>query len=127
MVPDGRHAAGVALGEIRGQPLVLRRALARGHVAVQRHHVPGSELEAVVPEPGRPGIVAEVREIRRGTWRLVIVVAGRGTRARLVTPPGRVVAVAEVGGRTLRVGVVAGREDRAADPVEERRRAFGAG
>src|SRR5687767_11632310 len=86
--------------------------------------MPRPDVEAVIPQPPRTGVGAKVVVIRKCARRLVFVVTGRGARAGLVPPPGRLVAVAEVLARAVEVRVVAEREHRAADRVEKARGGF---
>src|SRR4051812_21677023 len=127
MVPDRGDAAGPRRGEVAAQPLHLRRAVGRGHIAVERDHVPGASGEAVVAQPRRPGALAEVIEICGRAGSLVFVVARRGEGAVLVPPPARVITLRELRRGSLEVRIVAGGEHDAVDFVEERGGAFRSG
>src|SRR5439155_9931872 len=97
--PHREHARLAGRGQVRIEPLLLRRAH-RGRdarvVAVQYDDVPGAEIVAVV-SPGRiVGGGSEVAEVSDGGGaRVVVVVAERGVGAGLVAHPG--------GGVTIRI------------------------
>ena len=84
--------------------------------------MPRAEVVRVPARAVRRGPLAEIFEIPGEVLGLPVMVAGRRPRPVQVTAPGRRVAVAEVGGAAVRVGVVAGGEDGPLDRVEERRR-----
>jgi hypothetical protein len=118
------QGAGVRVGrEIRHKPLLLRRTLsASSHlraVAVQRDDVPAALIVAVVALGRVPGGGTEIVEVAGSPRRVVLVVARRRLGAGLVPTPGGVVAVGELGGRAIIVGVVAEGEDRSPDSVEQ--------
>src|SRR4029453_13214547 len=123
MVPIGEDVLVPVGGEVRPQPTALRRGRAaaaefRG-VRVEHEDVPRPGVVAVVA-PGRiASSGTEVAVVALGSGRLVVVVAGRGPRPRLVPAPGRTVAIAELGSRPGRIGVVAEGDDRAGDAVEQ--------
>src|SRR6185503_15396914 len=111
--------------EVVPEPLLLggpgAAAADRGAVAVQ--HVDP-------PRPGGVGVVAlrgiarrgpEVAVVARGARGVVVVVARDRARPRLDpwATPARVVAVRELRGGAVVVDVVAGREDGAADEIED--------
>src|SRR2546430_4910501 len=110
--------------EIALQPLQLRRRGADVDLRIERHHVPGAEVVAVVALPSRAGGVPEIAEIGGSPGGVVVMDPGCGPGARLETTPGRGVAVCEVAGRAAGIDVVAGREHRPLDPVQQGRRGF---
>src|SRR6185295_2522343 len=67
----------------------------------------------------RAGPLSEIVEVSREILGLPVMVSGRWPRPIQVPTPGRRVAVAEIGGAAIRVGVVAGGEDGPLDRVEE--------
>ena len=115
-------------GEIVDQPLHLRRAGAAAAgdaaaVAVEHDDVPvRADVVAVVRRcRGPPACGAEVAEVAVEVAGVPVVVAGRRPRAGLGgAAPARVVAVRELGGRAVRVDVVAERVDAAVDAGDER-------
>ena len=131
MVPVGERTTRGVGGEIGAQPLHLgRRGGGRdqaGAAAIQDDDVPGAEVVAVVALLRVPGRAAEVAEVPGGVRRLVVAVAGRRLGARLVLSPARVVAGVVLRQRAVVVGGVAGREHRARDAADERRRGVVAG
>src|SRR5207237_7338516 len=97
MVPHGEHALLGMTRELAAQPLLLRGA---GLVVdwligpgVEDDHEPGAERVAVVALGGIARGGAEVPVVARGARRVVIVVAGNWTGARLLPSPCRGVAV----------------------------------
>ncbi len=113
VVPVGQPAQAWVAGEIVLEPLHLRRGGRLRDVAVERDDVPLAQIEAVVPLPRRAGgggpevIVVGLRVGLR-----VVVVAGRRMGPGLVPAPGRRVAIGELAGRPVGVGVVPHGEDR---------------
>ena len=106
--------------EVSPEPLLLRRARAHRDVAVERHDVPGAEIVAVVSLGGIARRGPEVGEVvRGGRARVVLVVAERGARARVVPPPARVVTALVVRERPTRVDVVTEGEHGAGDRVKD--------
>ena len=83
-------------------------------------HAPRSYEYQLVAVRRRP--LPEIAEVPGEVLRLPVVVPGGGLGPVQVAAPGRVVAVAELVGAAVRVGVVAGGEDGPVDRVEERRR-----
>src|SRR5216117_2726704 len=120
MVPVGDGALLGAGREVLAQPRFLRRAGTHGGVAVQGDEVPGAEVIAVVALPRRAGERYEIAVVARRTSGVVVVVPRGRTSARLVAPPRRIVALRELRVRAVGVHVVAGREDRAGDVIEQR-------
>ena len=114
--------------EISFEPRFLGRADAGrdvGIVAVQRNHVPGAQVVAVVAFGGIAGLRAPVPEVpRRGSARVVVAVAGDGVGAGFVPAPTRPVAVLVAGERAAIVGPVAHGEHAARDRVQQRRGSF---
>src|SRR5947207_12256596 len=120
MMPVGDRAARRARGEIGAEPLLLCRPCGGRDAAVQRHDVPVAQVVAVVALAGGPSRRAEIVEVRLGAALLVLDLAGRGAGARLMAAPGRVVALVEPIPGAVVVREVAGSEDGARDPVEQR-------
>src|SRR5205807_7340113 len=120
----GDDAASRCCGEVALQPRELRGRGTDIDLRIERHHVPGAEVVAVVALPCRPGGAAEIAEIGGSPGGVVVVDPGRGAGARLLAAPGRVVAVGEVAGRAVGVDVVAGGVNGARDGVEQRRGGF---
>src|SRR5256885_15854572 len=89
MMPVGDRAARRARGEIGAEPLLLSRARGRRDAAVQYHDVPVAQVVAVVALAGGPSRRAEIVEVRLGAPLLVLDLAGRGARPRLMAAPGR--------------------------------------
>ncbi len=81
--------------------------------------MPVPEIEAVVALTRLAGAGTEVLEVPRSVGHMVVVVSGRRPCAGLVPAPGRVVAIPEVLGRTVRVRIVPCGEDGPADGVQE--------
>src|SRR5256886_10114636 len=107
-LPGGLHAGGAAMrrpgaearvvdvgdraGRPRGREIALQPRELSGsggdvHPTVQGDDVPRAEVVAVVALPGLACSAPEVREVGSGAGRVVVVNAGCGTRARLVTGP----------------------------------------
>src|SRR5207249_9447115 len=94
-------------GEVSPEPLLLSRARVHRDVAVERHDVPGAEIVAVVSLGGIARRGPEVGEVvRGGRARVILVVAKRGRRARLVPAPARGVADLVIGDGTARGYIV---------------------
>src|SRR5207247_2250777 len=127
VVPVGKSAARRVPGEVGTEPLLLRRAGRRGDVAVEGDDVPRPDGVAVVPLPGVARERAEVRVIRRRGGAVVLVIARRRARARLVTSPGAVVAARVIGRTPVGIRVVARGEHDAGQRVEQRGVVFTAG
>ncbi len=123
VVPHGDRAGGGMRREVLPQPLLLGRSRVAAAdlraVAVDHDQVPLAEVVAVVALRGIAGRRAEVVEVAAGVRRAVLVVADDRARARLEAAPGRAVAVGELPGRAVFVGVVAEREDRPVDVLEQ--------
>src|SRR5213080_1328477 len=116
MVPVREGAAEGMRGEVSPEPLLLSRASVHRDVAVERHDVPRAEIVAVVPLGRIARRGPEVGEVvRGGRARVVLVVAERGARARVVPPPARVVTALVVRERPTRVDVVTEGEHGAGD------------
>ena len=123
---DRQRAGRLAGREIGRQPRALRRrriasADLRAH-RVEDDDVPGPEVVRIPRRPARPlRRVPEVAEVAGQARRLPVVVPGsRPGPAAMATPAG-VVALAELLGRAVLVGVVARGEHGPRDPVEKRR------
>ena len=89
--------------------------------------MPGAEVEAVVAAFIRARILAEVFEVRPAVRGQIVVIAGGRVGARLVAPPRRIVATFEFRIGSAQVCVIAQREDRPFDTVEQRGRGARAG
>src|SRR5204863_8660101 len=101
VVPEGQCARPRVAGEIRGEPLLLRRPEAAAPryvvaIGVQRDNVPRADLEAVVAAPhpvARPALhyagAGEVVEVPGGAWCRVLVASGHRAPQRPEPPPGR--------------------------------------
>ena len=122
MVPVGHRALGAADREVGLKPLVLRRSGAGRHVAIERHDVPGPDIVAVVPKTRETCDRAEVGIVGEGRRRVVLVIARRGARARLVASPRQIVAVTVLLRGAVFVRVVAGREDHSVDRIQQSHR-----
>src|SRR5258706_12838541 len=104
MMPIRQRAAmQVVFVEILAQPLPLRRARRIRDVAVERDDVPVAEVVAVEAEAERSGRRPEVRVIRAGATRHVIVIAWSGPRPVAVASPPRLIAVREPRRRSIHV------------------------
>ena len=122
MVPVRDGAPRRMGGEVGAQPLLLGRPGSHGDrraAAVQYHHVPGAEVVAVITLRRIAGRGAEVAEVPRRAGGLVVAVARRRLRARLVPAPARHVARAVLGDGAVVVGGVAEREHGPGDTVEK--------
>src|ERR1043166_1256712 len=75
----GDDAAPRRRGEIALETRELRGRGADVDLRVERHHVPGAEVVAVVAFPRRPRIAPEITEVRRGARGVVVVYPRRGT------------------------------------------------
>src|SRR2546429_1394646 len=95
------------------------RAGGGADVAVEPHDVPGAEVVAVVELAAVPRRGAEIVPVAELVRRLVLVVTDRGTGARLVSAPGGIVTLGVVGVRAVGIGVVARREYRARNAIEQ--------
>ena len=93
-------------------------------IAVERDDVPGAEVEAVVPGAGQACVQAEVVVIRNGAGSLVVVIPRSRPRPVLVPSPCRTIAVAKLFRRPQDLRVVAEREHRAPDAIQQTRRRF---
>jgi hypothetical protein len=97
----------------------LIAAADRVAVAVENDDMPGAEVIAIVPLVGVSGGRAEVLVVAGGSRGVVVVVAGGRASAGLVTAPGRRVALGELAGCAVLIGVIAGGEHRAGDAVQQ--------
>src|SRR5687768_17616871 len=104
------------------QPLPLRRRRTARQFAIERDDPPRAGGKRVVAETTGPCESAEVIVVAGSARRLVLVVAGNRTRALEMTPPRRVVTIAEVGRGPLHVGEVAERQQRPRQAIEQRPR-----
>src|SRR5581483_6394684 len=86
---------------------------------VEGEHMPGAHLVAVVPLGGITGGRPEIPVVGRRPGRVVVVVPGGGAGPGLVPAPAGVVAVGELGFAALVLGVVAGGEHGAGNPVQQ--------
>src|ERR1051325_11933348 len=103
----GQNALVRVRREIGPKPGILCRAGRRRNVAVEREDVPGAEVVAVIPAAGRPRRRSEIRVVGSRARRIVFVIPRGWLGAMLMAPPRRVIAVVELGGRAVVVGVVA--------------------
>src|SRR5438093_541575 len=112
MMPINELAFGLVLLEILTQPAILVRSGTRRDVAVERDDAPRAEVVSVVARAHWPRQIAEVCVIGGPVVPvgLVLVIAGTRFGPILVPPPARVVAIVVVGRRSVRIRVVAGRE-----------------
>src|SRR5205823_968879 len=124
LVPDRRGALLGAGGEVRLEPLLLGRPRARVHVVVDRDHVPGAEVVAVVSLRRVPRSGTEIVVVSRSARGGIVVIARYRPGARLVPPPGWTVAIGKLGCRPVGIGVVARGVHRALDDVEQRSGGF---
>ena len=82
--------------------------------------MPAAPLVRVVALSSRTCTGAEVVVVRLGTlWTVILVVADAWPGTRLVTSPGRAVAVSELGVGAFGIGVVSERVDRPTYVVEQ--------
>src|SRR5687768_15735822 len=88
MMPEGDCAGGWVCPEVGLQPTILRGGWAGRDVAIEPDQVPGAEVITVVAAPVRSRQGVEIGEVRCGTGRAVIAIAGDGASARPVAPPG---------------------------------------
>src|SRR5687767_12425307 len=110
---EGERALGAVCRQIRLQPRRLRRSRATTAdltaIAVQRHDMPGTEVETVVSASPRPGATAidanavEVIEVARRARREIFVVAWRGVCDRLEFAERGLVVRLEIHRRTVLV------------------------
>ncbi len=126
MVPDSHRAAGAILPEVVDEPpglLRIRAAAAHAFaVGVEDQDVPRAHGRAVPGPAIRPRRRSEIIDVARRAGGLPVMVPGDWQRPRAVASPRGAVAVAELGRAATLVGVVARREDRARDGVEQPRR-----
>ena len=126
VVPVRGDAARRVRGQVRLQPLELRRARAaaadRRAVRVEGVDPPRAEVVGVPALARLARRRSEVREIAQGIERLVLVVAGARSGSVPERAPRGLVAVLEVTKRARRVGVVTCREHRAGDVLDQVRR-----
>src|SRR5687768_14953097 len=111
-------------GEVLLEPPPLGRAgtaadLSLSTVAVEGDYVPGSQVVGVVALIGVSGRLPEAVEVASSPFGFVVVVSGGGPGAVLEQSPGRIVALVEVFGRPVRVGVVAEGEHRVLDALDQ--------
>src|SRR3990172_11816266 len=131
MMPVGGDADGLVRGQVRAQPLFLCRTGAAAAdlraVAVEHYDVPAAQVVAVVALPGITGGRSEIDEVAGRPPCVVVVVAGRWQRPCPVPTPRRGIVAGELGVRAGAVGVIAQRENRAGDSIQEIRRRLVAG
>src|SRR5918994_4199024 len=107
----------VVVGEVLLKPPHLGGArtatdLSLSTVAVEGDYVPGPKVVGVVALIGVSCGLPEVVEVSSCPFGFVLVVPRDGSGALLELSPGRLVALLEVLGRSVRVGVVAQGEHR---------------
>src|ERR1700724_437138 len=99
-MPVNQDTFGRIFLEIVAQPLFLRRSLlASAHIgalAIKRNNVPATQIEAVVTTARLSGSLAKIMKIAGRSGRVIFVVPQSGARTGLMTPPGLVIAFAEV-------------------------------
>ncbi len=110
-------------GQLRAQPLLLRRTHGHGDLVVQHHDVPRADVVAVVVvvdgSAGGAEVLVEARRVRG----LVVLLAHRRPGPRLVPAPRRPIAGGVIGQRCVAVDVVPDREHGGAGiAVEHHRR-----
>ena len=122
MVPDRKRALLRIRGQLGAEPQLLRRSNGHRDLIVEHHDVPGTKIVAVVILGGVAGEIAEVQKETRCRRLLVVVLADRRPRPRLVgSSPRWIVAVIEVGERCVAVGIIARGEHRGARVSVEQR------
>src|ERR687889_590946 len=121
MVPDRQRACSLITSEILPEPTNLGRAiLAATHFfahGVEDHHVPLSQVIAVVAFGGVARCCTKVVEVAGSSFRTVTVVARSRLCTRLVSTPGRGVAVLKLGVGSPCVDVVTRSEHRSLDAI----------
>src|SRR6266404_2291304 len=108
-----RHNARLGmLLQIRLQPfLLLGTGSASAYsrriaVCIQRHHMPFSQVVAVISCASRSGPFPPICEIRQTSWRTILMISGRRPRTVLKFSPRRVVTLAEFFRRAAIVGEI---------------------
>src|SRR5712691_4700823 len=81
-------------------------------IGIERHHMPFSQVVAVISLAPRPRSFAPIREISQPPWRIVFMISRRRPRPVLEFPPRPVVARAEFFHRPAVVGQISRREHR---------------
>src|SRR6185295_2563177 len=93
MMPVGEGASAGMSGEVRRQPLELRRAGSAaaniGAVRVEDDDVPGAELVAVIAPGPLAGGGTEIIEVTGGARRSILVIARRRAQQRAQPSPRR--------------------------------------
>src|SRR5258708_20279963 len=64
-------------------------------IGIERHHMPFSQVVAVISLAPRPRSFAPIREVSQPSWRIVFMISRDRPRPVLEFPPRRVVALAE--------------------------------
>src|SRR5262245_51113016 len=122
MVPVRQHAPVGVRRKFILQKDALRRIGPNAHtelvVAVQRNHPPRPQVEPVIAKPRRAGTLTEVLKISLGAGRHVFVIAWRRMQAVPEAAPSAIEA-AEVLRRPIWIGIVAEREDVAANRLHQ--------
>src|SRR5689334_19498311 len=126
MVPVRERTPRSAIRQFIAQPLTLGRVRVHRDIAVQRKDLPVAFAIGVVTEPRRSRALSKIIKVGNRARRVVVMIAGRGPGSRLVTAPGRVITIQKITDRSGGVGVVACREDRSLQTVEQFGRCFGA-
>ena len=119
LVPVGHRAAFAAGREVGPQPLHLSGCRRYAEFAVQGDDVPAAEIVAVITLRGVTRRGAEVAVVASRVGSQILVVARHRLGAGLVSSPGRGVAIGEVAGRPVGIGVVPHGEHGARDVVEQ--------
>src|SRR5207249_9136112 len=128
MMPIHELAFGLVLLEILTQPAILVSGGTGRDVAVERDDGPRAGIVAVVAGAHRARQIAEVRIVGCAvvTVGLVLVITGTRFGPGLVPSPARMIAIVVIGRRSVRIRVVAGREQHVVlQAVEQLRRIFG--
>src|ERR1700723_822787 len=131
LVPIRQGADGGMLPQIRGQPLFFDGArLAPANflaLAIEHEDVPSTQFVAVEAffRIARDG--PEIIEIWSRSTGMKFVVADGWSSPRFVSPPGGIVALGELLGGAFLIGIVARRENRARNRLQELRSRLGTG
>jgi hypothetical protein len=113
--------------QIRPQPGQLGVVTFQVQLAVEYDDVPVGQVVAVITAALGTRGCAKVGEVARGAIGFVVVITRCGTRTVPVPAPGRLVAFTELAQLAAAVDIIAGREDRAFDAIEQGSRCLIAG
>ncbi len=120
VVPVGDGALRRIRGEVGTQPLDLGGRRVDRDVAVEDHHMPGSQIIAVVALISGAGGHTEIVIVGPTSIGIVFMVPGRGESSCLQTAPRWSVAIAKIGVGAQRIRIVASGVDGALDAVQQR-------